>query len=380
MKAIIWKELKLIRKDKRSFFFLLLMPILFIVMFGSIFGGSADSGNISLQAVDQDGTQASKTLLERIGQTMNVKESAAAALDEQVEKIKRGQLSAVLVIPQGFEEAMRQGQPADVKLVQDPSAQASLAPIQAILNSVFNQYREQKLAGSLQAIGQTKAQTDQLLASPIRVENAPTSSDHFDYIDQVVPGMTVMFVFFIMITMTRRFFDEKKTGLLSRIRSTNIKPLHYLIGMWVPFVLTVIAQCVILFTFGHFVYGLKLGDLEALSLIVLALSIAGTGIGLGLSFIVPGEGAAMVITQLISMGGAMVGGLWMPSYLMPQFVQTIGHFTPQYWAQHSLVDVIAHSAHMSDVVGAVAVLLTFGLAGLVVALLRLPGFLRSAAN
>ncbi|RKN80643.1 ABC transporter permease [Paenibacillus ginsengarvi] len=380
MMAIIVKELKLIRKDKRSFFFLLLMPILFIVMFGSVFGNTGNSDSITLQVVDQDGTEASGVFLKQAGTILTVKESPAVELDSQIDKIKRGQLAAVLVIPSGFETAMKQGKPADVKLYQDPAAGAQLAPISAILGSISNQYREKKLESTLIGIGQTKTQAEQTLASPIRVENVSTSSDHFDYISQVVPGMTVMFVFFIMITMSRRFFDEKKTGLLSRIRSTNIKPLAYLVGMWVPFALTVIAQCAILFTFGHFVYNLSLGDLSALSLIVLALSIAGTGIGLGLSFIVPGEGAAMVITQLISMGGAMLGGLWVPSYLMPQIVQTIGHFTPQYWAQHSLVDVIAHHAHTADVLGAVLVLLAFGLAGLAVAFFRLPGFMRSAAS
>ncbi|TMV44936.1 ABC transporter permease [Paenibacillus mesophilus] len=380
MLAIIRKEIKLLRKDKHSFFFLLLMPVIFIVMFASVFGGSGDSGNISLHVVDMDGTAASNALLKQAGQIMDVKSAEPAQLDEQIDNIKKGQFSAVLVIPGGFEADMNQGKPVDVKLYQDPAAQASVAPIQAILNSIFNQYREQKLSDALVRMGQTKAQSEQTLASPIRVENVSTSSDRFSYIDQVVPGMTVMFVFYIMITMAKRFFDEKKSGLLSRIRSTAIKPLHYLIGMWIPFVLFVIAQCTLLFAFGHFVYGLKLGDLSALALIIAGLSIAGTGIGLGLSFIVPGEGAAMAVTQLIAMGGAMVGGLWMPSYMMPQFVQNIGHFTPQFWAQHSLLDVIAHGAGIGDVAGTVLILLAFGVAGLAVAFIRLPGFLRSAAN
>ncbi|TNJ65120.1 ABC transporter permease [Paenibacillus hemerocallicola] len=380
MKAIISKELKLLRKDKQSFFFLLLMPVIFIVMFASIFGGAGDSGNISLHAVDLDGTAASEALLKQTGQIMDVKLAEAAQLDDQLDKIKKGQYSAVLVIPSGFQADMQQGKPVDVKLYQDPAAQTSVAPIQAIMNSILSQYREQKLTDALIQMGQSKQQAEQTLASPIRVENVSTSSDSFSYIDQVVPGMTVMFVFYIMITMAKRFFDEKKSGLLSRIRSTAIKPLHYLIGMWIPFVLFVIAQCTLLFTFGHFVYGLNLGDLSALALIVVGLSIAGTGIGLGLSFLVPGEGAAMAVTQIIAMGGAMVGGLWMPSYLMPQFVQNIGHFTPQFWAQHSLLDVIAHGAGIGDVAGTVLILLAFGLAGLAVAFFRLPGFLRSAAN
>ncbi|GAB6992064.1 ABC transporter permease [Paenibacillus pini] len=380
MKAIIIKELKLIRKDRRSFIFLLLMPILFIVMFGSIMGGSSDSSAISIHVIDQDQSTASKSFIQQIDNIMDVKESPAASLNDELDKIKRGQFSSVLVIPQGFGAGMQQGKAADVQLHEDPSAKTDLAPIQAILSGISSEYREQKLSKTLLANGDSKAQVEATLASPIRIQHIPTSADHFDAIDQVVPGMTVMFVFFIMITMARRFFDEKKTGLLSRVRSTNVKPLQYLIGMWIPFVLTVIAQCVVLFAFGHFVYGLQLGDLFALGAVILCLSIAGTGIGLGLAFIVPGEGAAMVITQLISTGGALIGGLWVPSYLMPKFIQNIGHFLPQFWAQNSLQNIIAHGAHINDIWGPALILLVFGLIGLIIALVRLPAFLRSAVN
>ncbi|MEC0240864.1 ABC transporter permease [Paenibacillus dokdonensis] len=379
MKAMIIKELRLIGKDRRSFIFLLLMPIIFIVMFGSVFN-QADSSSITLRTIDQDQSAASKALIGQMQSIMDVKQLPADNLNEQLDKIKQGQFSSMLVIPSGFEKSMKEGQAANIKLYQDPASQTETAPIQAILGSISSQYREQKLTTMLMANGESKAQAESALASPIHIENVSASADHFNMIDQVVPGMTVMFVFFIMITMARRFFEEKKTGLLSRIRTTRIKPLHYLIGMWFPFVLTVIAQCMILFAFGHLVYGLRLGDIAALSAVVLCLSIAGTGIGLGLSFLVPGEGAAMVITQIISMGGAMLGGLWVPSYLLPQTVQTVGHFLPQFWAQHSLQDIIAHGAHLSDIWGSALILLTFGLAGLTIALIRLPGFLRSAAN
>jgi len=379
MKAMIVKELKLIGKDKRSFFFLLLMPALFIVMFHSVFGSAGVSG-LSIHAIDQDGSEASRALLSQLGTMVEVELDDPSSLDEQIGKIKQGQFAAVLVIPSGFASELQNGQNASLKLYEDPASQTALAPIHAVLGNLSDRYRELKISRALQAHGENEAQVGKTMASPIRIESVPTASDQIRYVDQVVPGMTVMFVFFIMITMTRRFFEEKKTGLLARIRSTRIRPIEYLIGMWVPFVLTVIAQCAILFAFGHFVYGLHVGDLSALALVVLGLSIAGTGIGLGMSLIVPGESAAMVITQLISMGGAMVGGLWFPTYMMLQLIQTIGHFTPQYWAQHSLLDIVAHGAHVSDVLGGVLVLLVFGLAGLAVAFFRLPGFLRSAVS
>ncbi|WP_438444525.1 ABC transporter permease [Gorillibacterium sp. sgz5001074] len=380
MLALIIKELKLIRKDKRSFIFLLLMPAVFIFMFGTLFNNTDNSAPITVRMVDQDHSAASAAFLEQAGRIVKVKQEDPADLDSLQSKIKQGQFSALLIIPQGFEHALKSDQAAELTLIEDPSAAAELMPVRAILDSLSKQYREEKLAGLLASKGESDVKVKADLASPITVKEISTDSDHFNLLDQVVPGMTVMFVFYIMITMARRFFDEKKTGLLARITATRVKPLEYLVGMWIPFLLTIIAQCCILFALGHFAYHLELGSLPALAVIVLGLAICGSGLGLALSFLVPGEGAAMVITQVFSMGGAMIGGLWTPSYLLPEGVQAASRFLPQYWAQHALQDIIVHGALPGDILGPLAVLLTFGLAGLTAAFLRLPAFLRSAAN
>ncbi|WP_040951670.1 ABC transporter permease [Gorillibacterium massiliense] len=379
MKGILLKELKLIKKDRRSFIFLLLMPIFFILMYGSI-GGGSDSSRIALHVIDQDQSAASKAFIQQLDGIMDVKQDAASSLDTQVLKIKKGQLTEVLVVPKGFGQDLADGKQSELPFYQDASAQTTIAPIQAILNSVANGYREKKLSDTFTALGETGEQAQAALASPIAVKNIQTTSEQLSYLDIIVPGMTVMFVFFIMITMSKRFFEEKKTGLLSRIRSTRIKPMEYLIGMWLPFIFTVIIQCALLFGFGHYVYDLNLGDLSALGLVIVGLSIASTGIGMALCFLAPGESAAMVITQVITMGGALLGGLWMPSYLLPDMMQKIGKFTPQYWAQHSIQDIIVHHAHIADVWGGAAILATFGLIGLFIAFLRLPRFMRAAEN
>ncbi|MFC7394947.1 ABC transporter permease [Scopulibacillus cellulosilyticus] len=381
MKSIILKELKLMLKEKRSYFFLLIMPLLMIVMFGSIFGNT-DNSTIDIHVIDQDHSLASKAFLGQMNHIkgIDLKQTSSKNTKDEIDKIKKGQLASVLVINKGFQKSLKEGKQADLKLYQDPSSASSVAPVKAVLKNIANGYREQKLSQTLAAKGVSKADISKTLAQPIQIKDVDTTAQGINYISQVVPGMTVMFVFYIMISMAKRFFDEKKSGLLARVQSTTVKPFQYLIGMWLPFVIIVIAQCVLLFAFGHWVYDLHLGDLAALGLIIICISICSSGIGLALSLIVSSENTAMVISQIIALGGAMVGGLWMPSYLMPSFVQTIGHFTPQFWAQKSLQDVIAHGAHISNVLEGLGILIAFGAAGLIVATLCFPRFLRSAAN
>ncbi|WP_077615361.1 ABC transporter permease [Caenibacillus caldisaponilyticus] len=381
MKAIIVKELKLMIKEKGNIFFLLIMPMLFMLMFGSLFNKGNDL-SVEIHYVDQDHTALSQTFLKQLKKTdgIHLKNESSADLSSLINKIKKGQLASMLVINKGFEEAIKEGRQAQVKLYRDPAASSEVSAIEAVLKNIANGYREAKLAKSLTALGENKEQAVKTLTPPIQIQNINTTGEHIDYISQVVPGMTVMFIFYIMISMTKRFFKEKESGLLSRIQSTTMKPLPYLVGMWVPFVIAVIVQSIILLGFGHFVYHLKLGHLSALSMLIIGLSLCGTGVGLALSVLVRGENQGMAITQLIALAGAMVGGLWMPSYLLPFFIQNIGYFTPQYWALRGLQDIIVHGADVGDIWRSLAVLAAFGFAGLFVAVLRFPRFLKSATH
>jgi ABC-2 type transport system permease protein len=71
----------------------------------------------------------------------------------------------------------------------------------ALLGNVSSQFREDKLKGSLVAGGQKEAEVTQLLLPPLMIQEIKENARKNDAITQYVPGYTVMFVFFIIITM-----------------------------------------------------------------------------------------------------------------------------------------------------------------------------------
>ena len=66
LKPIFLKELKILMREKANFFFLLLMPIICIVMFGSIFNNDTDADG-TIHAIDQDQSQTSQNFLKQVG-------------------------------------------------------------------------------------------------------------------------------------------------------------------------------------------------------------------------------------------------------------------------------------------------------------------------
>ncbi len=97
--------------------------------------------------------------------------------------------------------------------------------------------------------------------------------------------------------------------------------------MWVPFILMSVVQTSALILFGNLPFNVNLGNLAAMAVMVICLAVAVTGIGLALTMLIRSVSQGLVVTQLITLGGALLGGLWVSTDGMPGIAQLIGKFT-----------------------------------------------------
>lgn len=199
-------------------------------------------------------------------------------------------------------------------------------------------------------------------------------------ITSIVPGYVVMFVFFIMITICGTFLKDKNSGMIARLASTPLHPVAYLIGKWIPYMLVVCIQIMILFGFGKIVYDIPLGQPILLLILALFLTFTVTGLGLALALFAKTENMGLAITQLLALGGAMLAGLWMPLEMMPGFLQTLAKFLPQYWAHQAFQDAMNHSLAIGDFLITIMLLFIFGFFGFLLAMMQYPTFLKQARS
>jgi ABC-2 type transport system permease protein len=375
------KEWKLLLKEKGVFFWLLALPIAFIVLFGSVFSGSGQS-SLKISYIDLDQTAASRAFIQAVEDAGGYKmvEAGEADMEDKIQQIRDGKETVLLVIPRTFGQAIEsaQGNQASVTVYRDAAAEATAGPLLAVLENLANGYRDNKMKSALQATGRSESWQEQVMAAPFRIDDRPENALTNNGITQYVPGYTVMFVFFVIISMIRRFIGDKESGMIARLRSTTMKPISYLAGMWLAYLAVVLIQCAVLLSFGPWVYGLRLGDVAAVAALVFALALCGTGLGLALAILVRSENQGIAFTQLLAMGGAALGGLWFPIDLMPEAMRTISHFTPQFWAQKAFQDIIVRGMHTADIWPSLIVLAAVALAGLAVAMLRFKSFLKTA--
>ncbi|WP_216828634.1 ABC transporter permease [Alkalihalobacterium elongatum] len=182
-----------------------------------------------------------------------------------------------------------------------------------------------------------------------------------DPFQQNVPGYTVMFAFFIVTFAGRSFLNEKKAGTMQRILCAPVNGWSLLFGKWIPFYLIGLTQVIILFSFGHFVFGMSLGtSLIALVFISLALVWVSSTLGMLIASLVQTESqitgwSVMVILTMAALGGTMV-----PLFVMPDLMQQIAFITPHAWALTAYQDILVRELGFKDIVSHLLVLGSFG--------------------
>lgn len=210
----------------------------------------------------------------------------------------------------------------------------------------------------------------------VAIFSGDENTSYKEVVTQIIPGYTIMFAFYIMISMVVVFVKDRDKGMVARIASTPLPIKDYFIGKWIPFMLIVLIQIAVLFSFGVVVYDLPLGDPAALILLSIMLAFIVSGWGMALSVLVKTENMGIAVTQIIALGGAMFGGLWLPVELMPDFMQTISKLMPQYWAIEGYKEIILQNGTSGDILFNVTILFIAGLAGGVLAFIAYPRFLR----
>jgi ABC-2 type transport system permease protein len=118
----------------------------------------------------------------------------------------------------------------------------------------------------------------------------------------------------------------------------------------------------ILFLFGFLVFGIQLGNIFAILLITLGLTIAVVGMASFLSTFVKTKRQAGGVAYTISLPLAALGGCMVPAWVMPETMRNVAKITPHYWAMTAYQDVMVRGLGVAAVMLPVTVLLGFGFA------------------
>jgi len=178
--------------------------------------------------------------------------------------------------------------------------------------------------------------------------------------EQAVPGMAAMFTSFTASFAGFGFFREHGWGTWDRLRASSATTSDIMVGKLGPGLAVSIFQLFSLFGIGVLLLGLDIaGSVIALSMIIIAFSLAMLGFGMAITAI---SRTSLQLNTFANLGAivfAAVGGALVPVTVLPDWVQTLAQFTPTYWAMQGFLGVILEGKGIVDAAPATLVLLVF---------------------
>jgi ABC-type transport system involved in multi-copper enzyme maturation permease subunit len=186
----------------------------------------------------------------------------------------------------------------------------------------------------------------------------------------LVPSYTVMFAFFLVLTIGWLFVAERRQGTLKRLCAAPITRASILLGKLVPCYLLSVAQGFFLLAAGRLIFQMNWGN-EPLWLIpvVLCTSLAAMGMGVLIAGVARTEAQVAIYGSLLVLVLAGLSGCLMGNRsLMPEVMQRVSRITPQAWALDAYLQLIANpQPDLAVVAQACGVLVLFGIGFLLLA-------------
>jgi ABC-2 type transport system permease protein len=162
----------------------------------------------------------------------------------------------------------------------------------------------------------------------------------------LVPSYTVMFAFFLVLTVGWLFVGERRQGTLKRLRAAPLSRGQIVLGKMIPCLLLSVAQGLLLLGAGRLVFGMSWGPDPAWLLpVVLSTSLAAMGLALLVAALARTETQVAIYGTLLVLVLAGVSGCLMGDRaLMPERMQEISRLTPHAWALDAYRQLLANPA------------------------------------
>jgi ABC-type Na+ efflux pump permease subunit len=178
----------------------------------------------------------------------------------------------------------------------------------------------------------------------------------------LVPSYTVMFAFFLVLTVGWLFVAERRQGTLVRLRAAPLARGQILLGKLLPCLLISIFQGFFLLIAGKLVFGMNWGP-QPLWLIpvVVCTSFSAMGLALLVAGLARTETQVAVYGTLLVLVLAGLSGSLMPRDLMPEEMRRFSYVTPHAWALDAYSQLLINpSPEIGIVIQGCLALLAFG--------------------
>ena len=399
--ASTYKELLLLSRDIGGLAILFVMPLVLVVTITLIQDStfrSINDNKIPILWVDFDKGEVSKNIYDGLAESKSFNIIDKESDSEAKELVFKGKYQLAIVIPVnlsselekkvnlnvegllskfGLEEETPQTEKAglekkEVILYFDPATQMAFK--NSIKNgidkmifkietqTIYKAFQSQITDDETEAIFDTESFITFKEITPSIGENEiiPNSVQHN------VPAWTLFAIFFIIVPLSINMVKEKSQGTFVRLRTNPVSYLTVLGGKTVIYLAVCLIQFGLMLGIGVYLFpilGLPSlevsGKIPLLFLVAIFAGLAAIGLGLLLGTVARTQEQSAPFGATFVVILAALGGVWVPVFIMPKFMQTLSNLSPMNWGLNAFYDVFLRDVGLIDLVPELTLLFLF---------------------
>jgi ABC-2 type transport system permease protein len=370
------KDLRQIVRNRMTFLFLLIMPVAFTLLFGLAFGGSGKTADARLPVgfLDVDGGSLSSNLKSLLtgSSVIRLDETPGRSEAELATLVGTDKLAAAIVVPAGYSQSLRNGNPLKLGFHADPAQPSTTTVESEVLVA------SQRLASAVRTANITANMTndpanfDPALAAaleawqnpPIQVSvtsggSTTPKSQNIMSMAGSSPSMMLQFAIAGLLTAATVIVNERKTRSLQRLLTTATSRFQILCGHYLAILAMIFSEFLILILFG------QLLQVDYLRLPLATLLVAATSavciaaLGLLIGVLAKSEEQAVMFSLIPMFVLSGLGGAWVPLEVTGATFQAVGHFSPIAWALDGFKNIVVRGLGFNSVLLPAAALLGY---------------------
>lgn len=346
---ILKREIRNVSKDSSLFLILLLAPILYAFMYGSIYLNKGEE-KVRLALIDNDGTAISRTLTQQLNSTPMIEIVPSSNISEAQEMMFQGEVQGYFYIQSGLKKNIFSLKQANVNLVLNASRFLPSSDLLSTATKVCLTVGAgvRKTYFNKQGMGEDEAMK---MTNPINMDYRPLYNSSMTYGSFLLPGLLAIILQQTLLIGVAAAFtserEEKKLLNLYQISKQSISKmifgkslLYFVVFMIFGFFFSVVNFSV----FDVEVRGNYL-DLAVISALFIATIIV---FGMLIGSFFKTKLFAFQVLVFSSYPIFLITGYSMPYQALPRFVQILSDALPTSPFLKTYISIVQAGGSLSD--------------------------------
>ena len=399
--ASVYKEFLLLTRDIGGIAILFIMPVVLIITITIIQDSSfkaVGENKIPILLVNMDNGLVSETIISSLIESNTFQVIQKSEETAAKELVFKGEYQLAIIIPENLsldlkkkvdqnvesilakfgleeEEKVKPKESIlnkEVRLYFDPATQQTFKSsvkngIDKMISkietqSIYKAFQDQISEENTEAIFETDnfISFKEIMPKLGDKEMIPNSVQHN------IPAWTLFAIFFIIVPLSINIVKEKNQGTFVRLRTNPVSYATVLGGKTMVYLIVCLIQFVLMLWIGIFLFpkmGLPTLDVSGrlfnLFIVAFFAGLAAIGLGLLLGTVAKTQEQSAPFGATFVVILAALGGVWVPVFVMPKFMQLLSNISPMNWGLNAFYDVFIRNVGFMEIVPEITLLLLF---------------------